>query len=259
MKKGQKAALVIGIVCLVAGGALAFAGVIAGGLSRPEQRQTQEKNPSGDLDQDVAFVGELKKLKVDVGTYELSILEGTDGIHLSGENCGSIRCSVKDGTLELKSAGEIVTVPKTGGRKLVLTVPEGIVWEKADLEADAGSISVGTLLADRTTIQASAGKVLVETLETKKLEASAAMGTITVSGSVEGDVELEAAMGNISLSLTQEREAYDYKLHSGMGRIVLGDSRYAGMETETEIRNDSPWKMELESSMGNIELSFGQG
>lgn len=315
MKKGIKAAVITAAVCIVAGGVLMGAGAAAGGRRQlkegdfsyihvdPEKAVKDQDLRSlisteaplesggsyggeqevkgvevlnGDFDYEVAYSGELRKLEIEIGAHGLEVVEGSGSeIRIKGKNCDRIQCYVKEGTLYVKDVGKNKKYTRINNRELVLTVPEGIYWQEAEIDAnlgyvimgtleagevelnaDMGSVEVGKLAADKADLEADMGAIQVQDAQIGRLDASAGMGTITLEGSVQGNVEIEAEMGSVELVLGQAEEDFNYEIYADMGSVTLDGVEYSGMSKEQKINNGSGWKMELDSSMGSIDICF---
>lgn len=315
MKKGIKAAVITAAVCIVAGGVLMGAGVAAGGRRQlkegdfsyiymdpekavkgqgllslintgmaSESRGTYEGEQevkgvemlNGDFDYEVAYSGELGKLEIKIGVHGLEIVEGSGNeIRIKGKNCDRIQCYVQEGTLYVKDVGKNKKCTGINGRELVLTVPEGIYWKEAKIDADLGYVTMGTLeageaelnadmgsveverlVADKADLEANMGLIQVQDAQVGKLDATAGMGTVELEGSVNGDVEIEADMGSVELTLSQAEEDFNYEITADMGSVALNGEEYSGLSREKKINNGARWKMELDSSMGSIDICF---
>lgn len=313
MKKGVKTAIIAAAVCIAAGCVLMGAGAAAGGRRQlaegdfnyihmddmdleesglfsligrglfsdggyydGEKETKGVEVLDGNFEQDISYNGDLKRLEIKIGVHGLEIVEsGGREIHIEGKNCDRIQCYVKDGTLYVQDVGKHKRYTKINNRELVLTVPEGICWEKvnidtglgyvnlgtleaekAELTAELGTIEIEKLLADQADIEAEMGSVEVEDASIGKLDVSTEMGNVELRGSLEGDADVEANMGNVMLDLSQNREDFNYEITAGMGSVTLDGADYSGMSREKKIDNGAKWKMELNSSMGSIDIYF---
>ena len=230
----------------------------------------------GDFSEEIAYEGTLKQLEVEIGVHSVKI-EETDGtdIYLEGTNVESVQCYVKNGVLSLKDVGWNKKVSGTVKREIVLTVPADIKWEEADLEANMGNIEAEKLEADQTElsadmgnislqkltageldISADMGNIVVNNMYTDYLDVSANMGNVDLSGRIGNAAEAEADMGNITLHLDHQNEEFNYQISAEMGTISLDGKDYSGLKKEERLDYGAKKMMELETSMGSIEISF---
>lgn len=235
---------------------------------------------SGDFEKDIDCPETLRNLEVEVGTHGVEIEEGAGpDIHVQGVNCDKIQVYIKNDTLYLKDVEKKkLPVHDPIGKKdryIVLTVPSGKEWEeaslsadmgyiemdalracKAELDADMGSIEIETVSAGEMDIEADMGSVELSDARIGKLDMSADMGSITVYGIVEGDIEAEADMGSIEMTLAQEETDFNYEITASMGSVSINRSEFSGLDQEKAINHGALKKMELDSSMGSIEILF---
>lgn len=241
-----------------------------------EQNMEQEVF-TGDFEKDIAFTEMPAAIEVEIGVHCLKLVEGDTGkIRLEGRNADRIQCYVENGTLYLKDVGTHKKYKKTNGRELTLTVPAGTEWKTAVLDADMGyvqaetlsaktavlktemgSIELGKLKADFAEASGEMGNVEVEEAEIKGLKAEAEMGNIVFAGTVKGTVEADSEMGSITLRLRQKQEEFDYRVSSEMGEVKVGGVKYGLADgREKTVDNGADWRMDLETSMGSIEILF---
>lgn len=313
MKKGTKAAVIAAVTCIAVGCVLIGAGTAAGGISQlregdfsfvhldgddvdlddvlgsvfwghvtgigngsydGEKTEKGVEVLSGDFEQEIAYTGSLEKLEVKVGVHILEIREGQK-LLLSGKNCDRIQCFVKDGTLYVQDVGKNKKYTRVNDRELVLTVPKGICWEeaeinaalggvemdvltakKAELDADMGNISISSLIVDSLEIDADMGNVELDDAAVRGLDAEANMGSIEFSGTVDGDIDAKAGMGSIELTLRQDISDFDYEITSDMGSVTLDGEDYSGVNTKMKLNHDSGRTLTADSSMGSIDIYF---
>lgn len=246
------------------------------GFYNGEKEEHGQEVYSGDFEAEVPYSGSLLELDVEMGVHGLEIVEGNDDrITIRGTNCDRIQCYVKDGILHVKDVGRHKKVYKTTGRTLQLTIPSGIKWAKADLEAgmgyvemwmleareasldaDMGYVAVEFLTAEEADLEADMGSVTVGEGNIGELDISASMGSVKVTGTVSGNVEAEADMGSCVLTLRQSVTDFNYEITTSMGSVELNGEEYSGLDKEKLILNGAPRTMELDSSMGSIEIYF---
>lgn len=233
---------------------------------------------SGDFDREIAYSGGLKRLKTNVGVHILRIEQNDTGkVTIEGKNCDRIQCYAKDGTLYVKDVGKKKKYTRINDRELLLTVPEDISWEEVEMEASIGGVVIEKLKADSAELNASMGNIEVYGLEAERLQIDTEMGNVTVSGAKTGSLEAEAEMGNIEfsgrveknitasaemgsimLALEQEKTEFDYEISADMGSVTLNGEEYSGLSGGWRENNGAGRRLEANSSMGSIDISFKQ-
>lgn len=294
MNKKVKTILIAAAGCIGAGAVLMGIGSAMGGtleLGRMnaspdwadvgdydgEEPNMEQEVFSGDFETEIVFDEMPEALDAEIGVHGLKITEGDDGrISLKGRNADRIQCYVENGTLYLKNVRQHKKYKKTNGRELTLTVPAGTEWKRAALDADLGYISAETLSAETVVLDAEMGSIELgrlkaDTAETsgemgnveiaegtlKGLKAEANMGNIVFAGTIEGAVEADCEMGNVTLKLSQKKEDFQYTIRSEMGEISIGGEKYGAADgREKTVSYGAGWQMDLETSMGSIEILF---
>ena len=220
----------------------------------------------------ISFNGKSpEKMEISANTLALKIVPGeSDAIILSGSNRDKMNCYIEDNCLYLEEKNH---KPVQKGGEIVLTVPESMDWKKIEIDveaayvalqdfsaeemefsADAGSIEASGLQMKKLILSVEAGAITLTDSEAAELEADAEAGAIRFSGSITDRVDADAELGNIVLKLSQSKDDFDYEIDSDLGNV-----EFDGISVENSvICNKASGKMNLDSSMGNIEIYFEQ-
>ena len=220
----------------------------------------------------ISFNGKSpEKMEISANTLALKIVPGeSDAIILSGSNRDKMNCYIEDNCLYLEEKNH-KPLQKSG--EIVLTVPESMDWKKIEIDveaayvalqnfsaeemefsADAGSIEASGLQMKKLILSVEAGAITLTDSEAAELEADAEAGAIRFSGSITDRVDADAELGNIVLKLSQSKDDFDYEIDSDLGNV-----EFDGISVENSvICNKASGKMNLDSSMGNIEIYFEQ-
>ena len=220
----------------------------------------------------ISFNGKSpEKMEISANTLALKIVPGeSDAIILSGSNRDKMNCYIEDNCLYLEEKDH---KPIQKGGEIVLTVPESMDWKKIEIDveaayvalqnfsaeemefsADAGSIEASGLQMKKLILSVEAGAITLTDSEAAELEADAEAGAIRFSGSITDRVDADAELGNIVLKLSQSKDDFDYEIDSDLGNV-----EFDGISVENSvICNKASGKMNLDSSMGNIEIYFEQ-
>ena len=220
----------------------------------------------------ISFNGKSpEKMEISANTLALKIVPGeSDAIILSGSNRDKMNCYIEDNCLYLEEKNH---KPIQKGGEIVLTVPESMDWKKIEIDVEAAYVALQNFSAEEMEFSADAGSIEASGLQTKKLilsveagaitltdseaaelEADAEAGAIRFSGSITDRVDADAELGNIVLKLSQSKDDFDYEIDSDLGNV-----EFDGISVENSvICNKASGKMNLDSSMGNIEIYFEQ-
>ncbi len=249
----------------------------AEGKTYSEKAESGQEIYTGDFETDIPYSGSLKKLDVEMGLHYLLIEEGEENtVHLTGKNADQIQCYVKNGTLHLQDVGNGAVFHAADDRRITLTVPAGIVWDKAelcmnlaclevpqlaaaeaDLETEVGSILAGTVNAQKLDADTEMGAIEVQAFTAKKLDISTSMGSVEMAGTVSGNAEVSTEMGSVGLTLHQDASSFNYRIENEMGSVSIdGKDYYPVSDKKTEISNGAPYTLEAEAEMGSVTVRF---
>lgn len=125
------------------------------------------------------------------------------------------------------------------------------------VEVSAGTINWSGLTTDKLSIAMAAGSVIGEnTIILDETDIDMKAGAVTLAGILGKDVEIEVAAGKATLKLAHSMEDYNYDLSCAGGSIKLGDERVEGIVRDREMDHNAEYNMDIECSVGTVELSF---
>ncbi len=197
-------------------------------------------------------------LDVEIGGCRLEILASEDDkARVVAEGVKKIQVYQKGEELRIKSAEK--AIHDTEGGKILLYLPSGYNWQKADIEVGAGQIVAEGLQAGKLEVSVGAGEIRLNEVEIEELEAQVGMGNFIARGAVSVSIEAECSMGNMELELAGAQTDYDYEVKCVAGNIRIGEDKYSGgIVKEQQINNGAGRSIDLECSMGNITVTFEQ-
>lgn len=231
----------------------------------------------GDVDKYyVGSYSDIQKLSVEVGGCIMVLKESEDSdFHVEAENTGKFQCFVKNHTVYVKavsSARQWVDIEKC---RIILYVPANfyfkeldielgagllelgtVVSEKMDLEVGAGQINGDLIQADKLDVEVGMGEILLNEIQVRKLDAEVGMGALTLSGNINEKADVECSMGSIVMELAGKEQDYNYDIQGAMGSVTIGSQEFSGMAQEKKILNNAGRSIEVECSMGSIEILF---
>lgn len=231
---------------------------------------------TGDFETEIPYSGSLKRLDVELRIHSLRIGESQgNAVRLKGENADRIRCFVQNNTLYLQDAGSGAAFRAEDNRGLTLTVPAGIVWDKAelsaelaslevpglaateaDLETESGSILAGTVNAQKLDVDAELGTVEVTEFTAGTLDVSTSMGSVEMAGTVSGNAEVSADMGSVTLTLHQDASSFNYQIENEMGSVSIDGKSYPVSEKKTVVDNGARQRLEAEAEAGSVQIRY---
>jgi len=161
-----------------------------------------------------------------------------------------------------------------GNVKLVVTVPDGFIFQDADISTGAGRVTVDTLAANTLHLVLGAGETKIESLTANtKADIEGGAGALTVNGGalhnldcdmgvgglkltseITGNSSIEYGVGQAELMLLGSAEDYQIHLDKGIGEATLdGKPMYTDSVYGTGVN-----KLDMDGGVGEIEIRFAQ-
>lgn len=135
-----------------------------------------------------------------------------------------------------------------------LTLPD-ITVQEAEIHTNMGTITAGNLHATEADISTEMGTITVTGLSAQECSLNAEMGSIDVVGNITQKLEADCSMGNVSVTLPADT-SYRWEVESGMGSVSIDGQEYSGIKTKSQGGSSNALLLDLEASMGSIDISF---
>lgn len=220
---------------------------------------------------------EIHNLELELAGCVVQIETSPDEFYyVSAEKISAFQTYVRNGTLYVKGV-------KTGKwnvgivMKVTIQIPQGIVFDDAELSLGAGEFTIGSLQADdmeinlgagkleadflksdKFTCTAGAGQVLIDKAEfANNVEISVGAGEVIMTAAIPGDLHAECGMGNMEITIFGSTEQeHNYKMECAAGNLTAGSRSVAGLAAEQDINNGADSDYDLECAMGNLTIRF---
>ena len=176
---------------------------------------------------DKDIVGELQTYSINSDIKELYIdISAADFVVKTGDEF-CVKSNHKYITVEEKNDRLVISEKKRfwgsyrGKVSLELYVPEGTVFEKADISTGAGRVTIETLSAEVLILNLGAGEVKIDNLiATERAEIDGGAGSITISDGALRNLDLDMGVGELKLtSMLTGNSDLDYGV--GATELVL--------------------------------------
>lgn len=235
----------------------------------------------GTFDKQMIWQGNITELTLEVGGSMVDIEESGDGsIYIEGWNVGKLQAYVEaylpeGGMLYVKSVRPANLWDEIKNSHITLYLPEDCSLDLVDVSLGAGqlqmedltvesmmaSIGAGQLLMEDMVIgnldvSLGAGELRVDGMEVQSLMASIGAGNMDFSGAVNASAQISCSMGNVSMKLEGDKEDFDYQLDCVAGNMMIDGEVFAGAVVERTIDNGADKFMDIDCSMGNVEIDF---
>lgn len=211
----------------------------------------------------------FSNLKVDISAAELEIKTGetfsveTNHKHLKYKENGE--------TLEINEIKPFFT-SHSGGMKVILTIPKETFFDYAEIDAEAGSVTIDELLANSMKISLGAGELDVLRLEANdEAEIDGGAGSVTIrggylnnadidvgvgelnlTGELDGKSSIDYGVGEANLVLIGEDNDYKIKLDKGIGEAWLNGKKMS----DDSVYGGGSKQIEIDGGIGELNIIF---
>ena len=211
----------------------------------------------------------IKKIRIKLLRTDLIIRTG-DTVNAETDN-GDITVKKVFGTLvvEENSKSIIDSLEKT---ELILTIPEGCVFEeikittgagafgaeilnaeKIDLNFGAGNVTIDKMIStERTEITGGAGKIDIRDGKTHNLDLDVGMGKLRYRSEFTGRNDLDCGVGAVEIVLLGGEENYSVDLDKGLGLASINGISYSD---EVDY-GDGENKLDINGGVGDLKVIF---
>lgn len=212
---------------------------------------------------------EITELDIDISVADFAIK--TDDDFRVESNHKYLTVEEKNGCLVI-SEKERFWGYDAGKVKLNIYIPEGTVFDKADIVTGAGIVSVNELSAETLLLELGAGEVNIKKLTAfDRAEIDGGAGSITISDGTLHDLDLDMGVGELKLTgrLTGESDLNygvgatdlvllgsvdDYCVEIDKG---LGEAKIDGEKMNDEgVYGSGENKIDIDGGVGEMKISF---
>lgn len=212
---------------------------------------------------------QVENLDMEIGAASMKIVTG-DRFQVES-NHKYLTVEEKNGTLKISE--EKVAINTSGDSvSVVLTIPEGFVFDSASITTGAGKLELDALTADnlamelgagktdigflqaqkRSSISTGAGKLTIRDCQLHNLDMELGVGKQELTGTLTGKCDIEFGIGNADLTLLGSAEDYRIRLENGLGNATLDGQT---MEDNC-IYGNGENRIEIEGGIGSIDIRF---
>ena len=230
----------------------------------------------GDVERQMVAQGSVGELNLEIGGSIIEIKDSPDGnIYVEGESVGKMQAYVEGDVLYIKSVRPANLADEIKNSSIILYLPEECSLRRLDLSLGAGQlklknrvvedmeVSVGAgqlLLTDVTlnTLEVSlgAGELRAQDVTVLSLDASIDMGNMDFTGAINESAEISCSMGNVNMDLEGNQEDFNFQLNCVAGNMEIDGERFSGAAMDRYIDNGAAKYMEINCSMGNVDIKF---
>lgn len=142
--------------------------------------------------------------------------------------------------------------------KVTVTLPEGFIADRLDLEMGMGFLTAEGLAADRSGIGLGMGEMILSRFTSGGCDLEVGMGSLTVSGEITGKGMVTCGMGSVEIFLMGRESDYGFDADVGMGSVNIGPHATEGIGGSMEINSGAANFFTVDCGMGSVDISFEQ-
>lgn len=215
------------------------------------------------------ITGEIKRLDIEVGASRFIIKTG-DTFRAESNN-KYLTVEEKDGVLKIRDKKGL-RFNYSGDIVLELYIPDGTVFEKAEISFGAGRVEIECLSAENLNLELGAGEVVIDNLVAQSnakinggagkitigggrlanLELDMGIGQMNLTSKLTGNCKLEFGVGAAKLKLIGTSEDYKISVSKGIGEVTVDGEKVSDGATRGEGAN----RVKVEGGIGAIKISF---
>ncbi len=212
----------------------------------------------------------IDRIHIEIGAAHLRVVEG-DRFSLS-TNLERLNVTSDDSRLIIQQKKRIVSVHSTELGEVILTIPEGTVFEafelKAgagevevqvlssgilDLECGAGSVRVGKLVALKSAeIETGAGEMIISDGEIRDLDLDIGVGNVALRSRLTGECSINCGIGKADVTVLGNMNDYTLGIETGIGELILNGSEIRGSTSLGSGANE----LDIEGGIGTFSITF---
>lgn len=237
--------------------------------------EESDKSGAGFWTMEDGYLDPFVEIDVDASIANVTVTAGEDYTLFIDSNTTlggySLKWEVKNDVLKIRDGGAAGHVQinswddfkntfgvNASAMNVTITIPDGAQLNKLKAKIGLGDVFISGLEMEGK-LEAETGLGGVECYEIRahdEVDLESGMGDVTLSVSepyTGAEFDLKTGMGTIETQIDCFEKDWDYEAKTGMGTVsVNGDSR--GSKVERKSKGD--YKLELETGMGDVKLSF---
>lgn len=200
-------------------------------------------------------------LKVDLGEISLQP-SNDDNVHIT--SCKHVDPELLEITQDgSKLIVNLKTPPKKWRShhkhsKLAIYLPKNTLLKTLDISMKTGEIDAETISVEQLNLDLSAGSCSLNDVKAKVVTATVDAGELDIEGVIEQDLTVDCSVGEVEVDLKDASTNYNYSVMCDAGTITIGEDTYTGLTTEKTYNNHSSKNINLNCTLGNIDLEFLQ-
>lgn len=213
----------------------------------------------------------VENLEIDLSAAQFEIKSGSSfGVE---SNHKYLKLENSNGQLSIKEKHQNFGIHADDIR-VILTVPENFVFDKADIVTGAGTVKIDRLEADNLSLELGAGEVSIDNLtantsvkidsgageltidggELANLDFDMGVGEVNLESRLTGNCEIDYGVGELNMTLIGKSDDYSITLDKGVGEATLEDRKMHDGETY----GTGNTTVEIDGGVGELNINFDE-
>ena len=173
------------------------------------------------------------RLDVEIAAAEVTVKAG-DTLKIETNN-SRISCSVKGNTLKIVEEGHSLFYKGNNKSVLIITLPEDLIFDEADIEAGAGRLKINSA-------------------EIGHIEVNQGVGELDVTVLVKNGGEFNCGVGSVTINLVGGKDDYSVNVEKGLGEIKIDGETVSNKKDR--IYGTGSSRIEINGGVGAASISF---
>jgi hypothetical protein len=157
--------------------------------------------------------------------------------YCSFNNMKKVQVYQEDKQLNVKAIPDATLAKEQESAFINIYIPEMVALDAVELELGAGNMEIVNLQAKNVEISVEAGKLTVGKLDAEHTDVDCSVGNVLLN-----------AAGNVT--------DYNYEILCMAGNIILNGEKHTGLNEGMTIGNAASKWMDLNCTVGNMEIVF---
>lgn len=268
--KTKKIWIILAVICLCLGAALAGAGFALGGQLHDtlgvhfghdfgigvfDQARSTNATEKTELQ-------EFKKLSMNITAGDIIIEQGNElALRVKNVPADEYEVMQEQDTLTISTKGMSHVFNLSFDAldyEFILTIPKDMTITLIDVVSKLGDVKMNGITSDGLIVDQHMGDVeLVNVVCNKEIKIDQKMGDIEYEGSHPGNMDLANSMGDIDLEIYDSIDDYRYELKTSLGSIKTNREKQDGFSgTVNGGSGSAEFLIKAKNSMGDIEVEF---
>ncbi|MGN0178647.1 MAG: DUF4097 family beta strand repeat-containing protein [Monoglobaceae bacterium] len=182
-----------------------------------------------------------------------------------------LKCEEKDDILKISETRTLFASGKSG-MKVILTVPQGKIFDYVDIRAGAGTVTIDELYSNMLNIDLGAGELIAQRLDAlynaeidgvagsvtikdghlSNADIDMGVGELNLTSELSGKSSIDYGIGETNLALLGTDNDYKIKLDKGIGEALIDGRKMS----DDSVYGAGESFIEIDGGVGKLNITF---